>query len=394
MRALAFALVFALALPLAAAEKWRDAYDKGVAAVNAKNYRVGAEQLQQAIAERPGEGLNVRSARRELVTYVPHFWLGIAKFNLGDVDGALREWRISEEQGVLAKTDYYARMKEWVARAEGEKLRVAENAVAGPKKAADTAISRALESQLEALSAGGDRTADYASAQRKLQQARSQFQKGGTDARVYKTAEQAAADADALFRKASDEGRRTKAARATQSPARTQPPRPRTVPLPVDTVEVTTKAEEKTAAPASTATAAPLPVVSEAEAQKRIADQESRRRVIAPPAQKPATLAAVPATPPSVNLDPAYRAFASGDLAGSESLLNGVLKSNDSPEAYLLRGCARYTRAVLSRTPDLLLAAATEDFRAALSRKATLRLDPRHFSPKLVKFFEQVRQRM
>ena len=57
-----------------------------------------------------------------------------------------------------------------------------------------------------------------------------------------------------------------------------------------------------------------------------------------------------------------------------------------------MRGCARYTRAMLSRTPDPLLVAATDDFRAALQRNGALRLDRNAFSPKLVAFFEQVRR--
>lgn len=99
-------LLFSLvALPLAAAEKWFEAYDRGVAAVGSKNYKAAAEALQRAVAEMPNEGTGVR-AKNSLITYVPHFWLGIAKFNLGDTEGALREWRISEEQVVIARTEY------------------------------------------------------------------------------------------------------------------------------------------------------------------------------------------------------------------------------------------------------------------------------------------------
>jgi hypothetical protein len=154
---------------------------------------------------------------------------------------------------------------------------------------------------------------------------------------------------------------------------------------------------------------APLPktdtapqVLSEAEVTRRIAEQEQRRRAMEE-AKKPAVV--VPATvdvtpsslaPPATRADlrPAYRAFASGDLTSSERLLTGILTAQSAPaEAYLLRGCARYTRAMLSRTPDPLLVAATDDFRAALQRNAALRLDRNAFSPKLVAFFDQVRGR-
>ncbi len=156
--------------------------------------------------------------------------------------------------------------------------------------------------------------------------------------------------------------------------------------------------------------AAPLPktdtapqVLTQAEVARRIAEQEERRRAMeeaqkpkVPPVTTPATVDVTATALPAARADlrPAYRAFASGDLASSERLLTGILSAQSAPaEAYLLRGCARYTRAMLSRTPDALLVAATDDFRAALQRNAALRLDRNAFSPKLVAFFDQVRGR-
>ena len=223
MKRLAVILLFVVSLPaFAAPEKWWEAYARGVAAVNARNYKVGAEALQKSIAEMPTEGTNVRT-RKELITYVPHFFLGIAKFNLGDPDGALREWRISEEQGVVARTEYYASMKDWIARAQSEKQRNAQDSASVPKKAADVAISKALEMQLDALSAGGDRAESYLAAQRKLAEARAQFQKAGTDVNAYKNAEQTAQQAAALFNTAAADGKRLKAARAAAPPVRNAP---------------------------------------------------------------------------------------------------------------------------------------------------------------------------
>ncbi len=200
------ALLLAATSAFAAPEQWWEAYARGVAAVNARNYKVAAEALQKSIAEMPNEGTNVRT-RKELITYVPHFWLGIARFNLGDPDAALREWRISEDQGVVARTEYYARMKDWIARAQAQKQRNAQDSASAPKKAADVAISKALEMQLDALSAGGDRSESYMAAQRKLVEARAQFQKAGTDVNAYKAAEQTAQQAAVLFNTAAAEGK-------------------------------------------------------------------------------------------------------------------------------------------------------------------------------------------
>lgn len=416
MKRVALALLLIVALPaFAAPEKWWEAYARGVAAVNARNYKAAAEALQKSIAEMPNEGTSVRT-RKELITYVPHFWLGIAKFNLGDTDGAMREWRISEDQGVVARTEYYARMKDWIARAQTEKQRDAQDSASASKKAADVAISKALEMQLDALSAGGDRAESYLAAQRKLVEARSQFQKAGTDVGAYKAAEQTAQQAASLFNTAAAEGKKLKAARAAAPPPVRKPtpapfkvvvePRP-AMPPPVKVLETPPAPIAKT--DIKTETAAPAPqILTSAEVTKRIAEQEARRRKLEE-AKKPVVPAAVniPATvdvtakalPPTAatraDLRPAYRAFASGDLASSERLLSGILTAQSAPaEAYLLRGCARYTRAMLSRAPDPLLIAATDDFRAALQRNAALRLDRNAFSPKLVAFFEQVRGRL
>lgn len=399
MKRASLALLLLLASTVSAAppEKWWDAYSRGITAVNARNYKAAADALQKSLAEMPNEGTNVR-AGKQLITYVPHFWLGIARFNLGDTDGALREWKISEDQGVVARTEYYARMKDWVARAQTEKQRSAQTNASGAKKAADVAISNALQEQLEALSAGGDRSESYQSAQRKLVEARSLFQKAGTDVSAYKSAEQTANQAASLFGTAAVEGKKLKAARTAT------PPPVKKAPL---VVHVPPSTPAPTPAPVvvpQTETAAPTQIITEAEVRQRIAEQDERRRKIEE-AKKPAPVPVVePETParvevtataipqPPLDLRPAYRAFASGDLAFSEQLLTGILTAQPAAaEAYLLRGCARYTRAILSRTPDPVLREATEDFRAALQRNAGLRLDRDAFSPKLIAFFEQVR---
>jgi hypothetical protein len=432
---LALALLIAPSLSATPPEKWYDSYKRGVSAVNAKGYRAGADALQKAIGEMPNEGTGVR-AGREIIIYVPHFWLGIAKFNLGDVDGALREWKTSEDQGVITRTEYYQRMKDWVSRAQTEKQRNAQSEASGPKKAADAAISNALDKQGDALSAGGDRSESYRAAARKLQEALAQFNKAGTDVSGYAAAQQTAQQASTLFAAAADEGKKLKAARQAM-PAVVPKPKP-AAPQPQAPVLITNVPPAQTT-PAKVDTAPPPPVESETEVAARLAVQQYRRNVTAAPqpvaraeardadrlnrelagaksdvdfariardamsrdaamakriaaslAPVPTTTAAPAASAP-VDLSSAFRAYASGDLAGSEQLLTRILESRPAPEAYVLRGCARYTRAMLSRKPDVLLAAAATDFKAALQANRALRLDRSAFSPKLVAFFEQVR---
>ena len=444
-------LVLLLAMPaFAAQEKWLESYNKGVAAVNAAKYKAGADALAQAIAERPAEATGIRVGQQIIAVYTPHFFLGIAKFNLGDVDGALREWKISEEQGVISRTEYYANLKDWVARAQTEKQRNAQSAATGPKKSADAAISRALSLQVEALSAGADRTESYRAALRQLRDATGQFQKAGTNIEAYKSAEATANQAIALFTSAADEAKKLKAAAAARpAPVKPQPqpvqqkPAPVVVQTPppvpvksdaqvsaeiavqnysrdVDAAGRNAKGEVesfvRTEAGVAEALRSQLANTKSDAEFERIAKMASARSEAMPkriaelnkPKPAPVVTAQMPLPsnpitqqpsnpePPqprnvTTDLRSAYRAFAAGDFASSEETLTRVLREQPHAEAYLLRGCTRYTQAMLSRTPDALLAAASADFKAALAEKRALRLDPDAFSPKLVTFFEQVR---
>ena len=428
------ALLFAIALPLfaAAPERWFESYDRGVAAVRARNYAAAVDALQRSVNEQPTENGAIR-AGNAIITYVPHFWLGIAKFNLGDIDASLREFKTSEDQGVVQSTQYYAQLREWVARAQVQKRRDAEASAADSKKAADAAISHALSGQMEAVAAGGDRSETYRGAKQKLQEALDQFNHAGTNIAQFKRAADTAGQAHDLFVAAAEEAKKAKAARPVPVVA---PPKKETPPPPPPPVVV----------PAPP----PVPVESEALVSARVALQQYRRKLLesgsassSPALQtylhdslqetyrldhrlsgKPSDdeirkvsdqvaiknkellaeiekarapkPAAPVATPPAVRdsraeLELAYRAFATGDFDTAESLLTKVLSTRPEAQAYALRGCSRYTRGMLSRKPDALLASAASDFRAALKLNRGLRLDKSAFSPKLVAYFETQR---
>jgi len=383
VRRAALVLLVLLAANAFAAEKWIENYTRGVDAVNARRYAEGQSLLAKSIADRATEGTEVKAGTTILAVYTPHFWLGIAKFNLGDVDGALREWKISEDQGAIQRTAYYARLKDWVARAQTEKQLQAEKAASGAKKAADAAIRRAVELQGDALSAGGDRTEPYRDAQRRLQDALARFRQAGTNSAAYESVQETAEQAAQSFGAAAEEGKRLKALAANRPKPAPGPTGPRGIVIDVP-VE-----EPKPTTTTTTTTVAPTPVPVNPRPNPPGPEPKTGTIVETP---KPVTPAPVPVPAvPKADVTAAYRAFATGDLARAESLLNGIIMASQAAEAYLLRGCVRYTRALLSRTPDPLLLAATDDFRAALERNRALRLDPRVFSPKLVARFEQVR---
>jgi len=339
-----------VAMPAMAAEKWWDFYNRGVNAVRTKNYDVAVTALQRSLAEMPSESGSAR-ARNESIVYVPHFWLGIAKFNLGDVDGALREWRTSDEQGAVQSTQYYSQLRDWVARAQQQKQRTLDSSAADSKRDANGAVGRAVSAQMDAVSAGADRSDRYRAAQRKLQEAVEAVNSAGTDARSYRRAAEIAQQAHDLFASAAEEAKHQKAARPAK-PIVIAPPTPPPQPQPQPQPQ-------------------PLPV------------------------QQPVVVAAAVTPKPAEDpmrfqLEAAYRAFAAGDLGASEQLLSRILTQRETGEAYLLRGCVRYTRSMLAKQQDTR--GATDDFRAALKLNRGLHLDPTAFSPKLIAFFEQIKK--
>lgn len=450
MKRVAIALLLAAALPAAAAEKWVEAYNRGVTQVRASSFQAGAQSLQHAIEEMPQENAAQR-VRDQIFTYTPHFWLGIAKLNLGDPDGALREWKVSEEQGAIQNTPYYAQLRDLIGRANSEKQRRAEAAAAPSKQEANSAIGRALSAQMDAVTAGGDRSETYHAAQRKLVEAKDINAKAGIDVRAYKRSAELADEARGLFANAADDAKKQRASRPVRpNPLPQRKPAPGEVIIPFDDLpqpKQTVQPQPQPPAPVP----APVPVTqtvpppqpkpevkkpepqpeteSEALVAARMAVQQYRRRLVTLnlstseaqrlegeltpqsdakaiqrvldqvaakerelDARKPVEIVTAP-DPLREQLESAYRAFAAGDLTSSDRALTQLLSTKESAEAYLLRGCSRYTQAMLSRNSAPLLASATADITTALRLNPSLRLDPTSWSPKLVAFFEQVKGR-
>ena len=374
-RALAIVVVL-IALPLSASEKWWDFYKRGVTAVQAGNFQAAIDPLQRSLSEMPNESASVRP-RNETFVYVPHYWLGVARFQLGDVEAAMHEWRTSEEQGAVQKTPFYAQLRDWVARAQSQKQRASDTAAADVKREASGAVGRAVSAQMDAVAAGADRSDQYRAAQRKLQEAMEAANGPGADVRAYRHSTDLAQQARDLFAAAADTAKKQKAARPAAVARQIPPPQPQ-------------PQEQKP--PVVVAVEPPRP------APQQVVVQPPAVQIAEIPVPKPVATPELSAPAPArtdglrSQLEAAYRAFAAGDLTSSEQLLSGMITTSPNGEAFLLRGCARYTRAMLSRRPDLREAAA--DFRAALKANPALHLDRRSFSPKLVAFFEDVKRKI
>ena len=67
--------------------------------------------MRQAIARKPEEKQR-RVLRRS--GYFPHFYLGLARYHLGDCAGALASWAESESQGaIVGRDEYVERAMRW-----------------------------------------------------------------------------------------------------------------------------------------------------------------------------------------------------------------------------------------------------------------------------------------
>ncbi len=297
MKRAAVALLLAGALPAFAAEKWVEAYNRGVTQVRTSSFQAGAQSLQRAIEEMPQENAAQR-VRDQIFTYTPHFWLGIARLNLGDPDGALREWKVSEEQGAIQNTPYYAQLRDLIGRANSEKQRRAEGAATPSKQEANGAIGRALSAQMDAVTAGGDRSETYHAAQRKLAEAKDINARAGIEVRAYKRSAELAEEARDLFANAAEEAKRQRASRPVRpNPLPQRKPAPGEVIIPFDdvpqpkqTVQPQPPAPVPVPVPVTQAVPPPQPKVevkrpepeaeSEALVSARMAVQQYRRRLV------------------------------------------------------------------------------------------------------------------
>jgi hypothetical protein len=440
MRAARFALFILIlaAAPLFAADKWWDFYKRGTAAAQTNEWASVSQNMQRAIAEKPSEELSAR-ARNEILLYVPHFWLGVAKANSGDPDGALAEFRTSESMGVVQRTQYWSDLRKWRSHAEGQKAKKASEQSSDSRMEADLALQKALRGHMQAITAGAGRLETFKAAQRKMSDAREQYKVAGNDRKGYQQAAATANGAYDLFVAAAEEAKKKAAGGKGKS---SKPP---VVQPPVQVATTTTQDDELVDIVVVQA------VESKIVAGARIDVQQLRRRLTSTrgtsaelraflrEAQKQATgwdeelrakpsdgeadeiaievarldrelttrLAAVEAHPvssgtetavvakslPGEKLQMAYVAFANGNVARSEQLLEAYVTENrKDSEGYLLRGCVRYTRAMLSRQPESLLPSAEADFRKALELNRRIGLDAKQFSPKLVAFFNEVRK--
>jgi hypothetical protein len=78
-------------------------YGRGWTAYKQGNWRAVIEAMTAAIAQRPAEQGHINIGSNNNQPYLPHYYLGLARFRLGDCPGALDAWRKSLEQKYLRR---------------------------------------------------------------------------------------------------------------------------------------------------------------------------------------------------------------------------------------------------------------------------------------------------
>ncbi|MBP1644190.1 MAG: hypothetical protein H6Q03_2859 [Acidobacteria bacterium] len=122
--ALVLALASALAAAPAGAAGAEESFREGMSALDQNKWGVAAAAFRAALAERPAEGgRRVRIYGTWLLDYLPHYYLGVALFQLDDLEGAAAEWRESRRQGAILSTPLVADLERWESRLPREARR-------------------------------------------------------------------------------------------------------------------------------------------------------------------------------------------------------------------------------------------------------------------------------
>jgi hypothetical protein len=80
---------------------FRNGYREGVRAVERRQWQRAVENLEEAIGHNPASGETVLLYGRRFVRYLPYWYLGLAKYHLGDQRGAAEAWQRELDQGAI-----------------------------------------------------------------------------------------------------------------------------------------------------------------------------------------------------------------------------------------------------------------------------------------------------
>lgn len=373
LRAALVAGALELVSPAQALADYKESYKKGLEAAGKKNWAEVARLMQQAAAEQSNEGEPIKLYGMRFETYLPHYYLGLARFNTGDCAGALREWETSQKQGAVKG----AELKTLIQSQKSCQTRAAEGE---PKKApsVDPAqvvqAARAAEAELGKAEETG-RSVDALQREPELAGIWSQESAFGGK-------EKQAQDLLTLARGKLEGGRKSSdlAALAEAKDAASRAAEQ------LETVrrEAGARRDELRQKAAEAARSKEL----------KLAAAPTRSPAVSPVVSPPVSLPVAPVAGPPQDLIAGTQAYFNGryreaaDLLGRTSLPSGPAAAH----AALVRAAARYALFVVGGERDATLRqAAVEDVRSCMRTDPALVPDPQAFSPRFVDFFKKSR---
>jgi len=79
----------------------------------ASAWKRAESELLKALAKRSQSGLNVEEYGLKFVDYLPHYWLGVTYFNLGDFDKAALRFEQEKIKGVIQKSSLFENLQQY-----------------------------------------------------------------------------------------------------------------------------------------------------------------------------------------------------------------------------------------------------------------------------------------
>ena len=368
------------------------AYRDGVKAAEKGDWQSVKELMTVAIADRA----------EERKRYTPHYYLGLALFELGDCDGALGSWQTSQQQGALGKEELAkvrsglgvcaARQSEQAAAAARLGAQEALDRAGRSAAALRSAVDSGIDQEWRAGSPSG--SSRQAAAEARLESAKAAVEQAGANgdaaglARAESEARQIEQELDALQQQAlrlrSEQGARAGALRTKAN-------------------GLVASARELLRSTAELAPYPPQVKRKRADLESLLADFDSKRDdrgdaylegLISRITFSMQQLTDVTAAPPPA-LAKAAESFFAGDYPG---VVDQLATFNDATprgraHALLLRSAARYYLWVDGGQSDQdLLAAAASDAAACHRENADLRPPSTLFSPHFVEFWSGTRE--
>lgn len=164
LRQLASGFLLTILLTSGAQADYKDAYKDGLEAAKQRNWSSVEAKMKGAIAERPQEA--IRLAALFFKNYLPHYYLGLARFELGDCRGALESWETSSSQGAVQKAT-----EEWSTLQSKRKtcqLRLAEVEQAAREAEKAVATAKDLLARVAAIARSPELAASWAAGETSL----------------------------------------------------------------------------------------------------------------------------------------------------------------------------------------------------------------------------------